>query len=507
MVDAELVGEGDRLEAALEAAAAERRPVAEYGPAALTQAELFGDGLHEGVCGLPLVRYTEQHGGEDWEITLGMAVWENFVGAPEVSRLSLTDACAEALLEAGGDAEAAMDSGGCVDLEIEMILPEGSACRACVAGSGGDVAGCQEAGECPLEAPEVVEVAGRYWNRAEVEMLACAPDYVVPAVVLGDFTPEGEMPASFDVEGWAYICAPFWSEESRAVEYVCQGGSASEPAADTMRVGVHGLVEGMRRAPDDPPSWSHRNFYTPRVRLADGSELRWAWEAYLSLGMMVEEPVFPDVNGDGRVDAGDEDFGYGYMGWGLNPTHLRPDGSDPLALDDTYARDWLGGIAMKTATTRTGVYITMANRSRCAEGAWEDPDGDGAWRCTDMDAPVGGYLNDGANFWWIAHGIATMALPVATLASTGLPDPDIPGGVVPWVAGSPTLADPDFDGCSWGHSFTPDRALYPDVPAEYDGPASFWGDAWRFGAHEEDVRIVLYVNEPRHYCPAGEVTP
>jgi hypothetical protein len=81
------------------------------------------------------------------------------------------------------------------------------------------------------------------------------------------------------------------------------------------------------------------------------------------------------------------------------------------------------------------------------------------------------------------------------------------GGIVPWVAGSPTLADPDFDGCSWGHSFTPDRAVYPDVPADYDGPASFWGDAWRFGAHEEDIRILLYVNIKRDYCPSGEVIP
>lgn len=291
------------------------------------------------------------------------------------------------------------------------------------------------------------------------------------------------------------------------MEFACQGGNSNEPMADTLRVGVHGQVEGMRRTPGESPSWSHRGYYTPRISFEDGTEIRSAWEAYLSLGMMVEEPRYPDANGDGQIDAGDEDFGYGYTGWGLNPMHLRPDGSDPGNLDDTKARDWLGGIAMKTATTKDGVSITMANRSRCVEGAWEDPDGDGSFRCTQMEAPVGGWLNDGANFWWIAHGTATMAFPIATLASTGLPDPDIPGGIVPWVAGSPTLADPDFDGCSWGHSFIPDRAVYPDVPAVYDGPASFWGDAWRFGAHADDVRILLYVNERRDYCPNGEVIP
>ncbi|HNC95400.1 MAG TPA: hypothetical protein PKW90_04700 [Myxococcota bacterium] len=508
VTDAVLVdGLGDRIAAKLDEAEASRRPVREYGVAALTQAELFGDGLHEGVCELPQVRYNTTHNGQDWEITLGMALWENFVGDLNVGYASLTPGCANALAANGGNADAAMDDGDCVDLEIETILPEGSECRACIEGNGGDLLTCQETEACPIEAPEVVAVGSEYWNRAEVELLACAPDYTVTAAVLGDFGSDGSLPTPFDVEGWGYICAPFYSPDSRSVEYACQGGNVYEPMADTLRVGVHGLVEGMRRNAGDSPSWSHRNFYTPRITLEDGSEIRSAWEAYLSLGMMVQEPAFADDNGDGQFDPRDEDFGYGYTGWGLNPMHLRPDGSDPNKLDDTKARDWWGGIAMKTATTMTGVPITMANRSRCADGAWEDPDGDGSFRCTKMDPPVGGYLNDGANFWWIAHGTATLAFPIATLASTGLPDADIPGGIVPWVAGSPTLADPDFDGCSWGHSFTPDRAVYPDVPADYDGPASFWGDAYRFGAHEDDIRILLYVNIKRDYCPSGEVIP
>jgi hypothetical protein len=42
-------------------------------------------------------------------------------------------------------------------------------------------------------------VGSGYWNRAEVELLACAPDYTVTAAVLGDFGEDGSLPSPFDV--------------------------------------------------------------------------------------------------------------------------------------------------------------------------------------------------------------------------------------------------------------------------------------------------------------------
>lgn len=495
---------GEALTEALDAAEAEGRPVRRYGPGALEQSMLFGDGIHPGICELPLLTFTTEHGGEDWDITLGLALWENMVGEPDVQYGRMSSGCASALAANGGDAEAAVADGDCVDLEILMFLPEGSECRACVEDSGGDFAGCQDSGECLEQAPMVAAVGDTFWNEADVDLLACAPDYTVPAIVLGTFGMEGVLAEPFDIDAWGYICAPFWSSAGGGgVSYGCVGGTTWDDTVDTLRVGVHGVVEGMRTGGDDSPWYRHRPFYTPRVTLEDGSEIRYAWEAYESGGVLSTDPFVPDGNGDGVVDVNDDYFGFPYYGWGLNPVMLRPDGTDAAALDDTFARDWFGALAMKTATTRDGIGITMANHSRCAEGAWEDADGDGSWTCTDMGEPDAGWLNDGYHVWWVKEDGQSFYLPIATLASTGLPDENIPGGIVPWVAGSPTLADSDWDACTWDHSFVPDRVSYPDTPSDYAGPSSLIGDGWRYGVHEEDVRIVLYTNISRDFCPDG----
>lgn len=496
-------GLGEALTEALEIADEEGANVRRYGPGVLDTSTLFGDDFHEGLCEIPQITYATEHGGESWDITLGVALWENVIGDPELVYGEMSQDCGDALAAQGGDAEAAEDSGECVDLEILMFLPEGSECRTCVEESAGDFWGCQESGACLTEAPMVAAVGDTFWNEAEATVLACAPDYTVPIILLGTYGQEGVMPAPFDLAKWGFICAPFGDPDTGRVSYGCQDGTLYAPDGDTLRVGVAGVVEGMRRAGDDDVYYRHRGYYTPRIELEDGSEIRYAWEAYTSYGVLSTPPQTPDSNGDGVVDASDDDFGNGYYGWGLNPVELRPDGADADVLDDTYARDWYAAMVVKTATTRNGVAIAMSNHSRCAEHGWEDLDGDGVYRCVDMAPPEAGWLSDGNHTWWYKEDGTSYSLPIATLASTGLPDEDIPGGIVPWVAGSPTLADPEWDNCRWDHDFVPDRAPVPDTASDWSGSASLWGDAYRFGAHEDDVRLVLYTNVARDFCPDG----
>jgi hypothetical protein len=294
------------------------------------------------------------------------------------------------------------------------------------------------------------------------------------------------------------VCVPFWDDTLGEVTEVCAGGQ------DTLRVGVEGLVEGMRRGDDDAPWYRHREYYTPRVDFEDGAFICYGWEAYSALGVIAYSTDPPDSNADGVVDAGDDYYGYAYGTWGLNPVQTRPDGTDPMVLDDTFARDWLGAIAMKTATTRNGIGIVMSNHSRCAADGWEDLDGDGHYRCIRTEDPVAGWLADLPHFPWDADLATTYPMPVITLGSTGLPDPTIPGGIVPWIAGSPTLGDPEWDNCTWNNSFVPDSAPLPDTPLDYAGVGSTTSDAWRFGGHDDaDIRIVLYTNITRDFCPDG----
>lgn len=496
MLDAQLVEDlGDRLQDALDAAEAEGRPVATWGTGALSIGELLGDDVHTGVCEIPQVQASTEFEGETWEIRVGLAMIENFVGGLSLAMGTLPEDCAADLLATGGDVAAAAD---CTEVDAAMFFPEGSDCRSCLATEAGDVGACVDAGQCAAEAPVLESRGGDLWNRVEGTLLSCAPDWTVPAYVLAHYAADGSAPSPFDSRAWGYVCAPFWDELSRSVMYTCAGG------LDTLRIGVHGTVEGMRTGGDDTPWYRHRSAYVPRVAFTDGTEIRYAWEAYSSLGE-VSYPVEPtDTNGDGVVDAGDDYYGYQFGSWGLNPLALRPDGTDPTRLDDTFARDWFAAITVKTATTRNGISILMANHTRCAADAWEDLDGDGQFRCTRTEDPVGGWLGDLPHFRWDDALGTTYPMPTVTLGSTGLPDPTIPGGIVAQVASAPTLEDPEWDGCTWNNTFVPDQAPLPDAPLAYTGAGSLTGDTWRFGGHPElDLRVLLYTNLTRDFCPDG----
>jgi hypothetical protein len=237
--------------------------------------------------------------------------------------------------------------------------------------------------------------------------------------------------------------------------------------------------------------------------MASGASLRWFWGwSDGGAGVFPMDSTIPDSNGNGVEDPEDENYCFGLVGWGLNPTDLRPDGEDPTVLDDTKARDWLAAATMKFSTTRDGVFIAMHNYNRFS--AWETLP-DGRELCTQLEVPTPGWSNDAESVWSDSTFQQAYPFPVLTLGSTGLPDPAVPGGFVTHVAGSTALADPEWDDCTWPDTFEPDLAPIEDTPADFGGRSSTLGQTWRFGAHPElDLRMTLTTNQARGFCPEGE---
>lgn len=321
--------------------------------------------------------------------------------------------------------------------------------------------------------------------------------------------PDGSMPRAFDHPGWAYICVPFWDAGANGASFVCGSGDGGPALGDTLGEGVHGEVEYIREQGSDESvqPWHGRLWYANKATVKRSTtEIKWFWDWNPGPGA-VSAPVAQgaDRNNNGVYDLGDGNWGFtlgatGY-GFGLDPYALRPDGTDPTNPDHTFARDWVATEAIKGSTTRNGILIAVANHNRC--GAWDAPLEDGTERCADVREPDAGWLNDGHNV--TADSDFTQSYPTAivTLASNGLPDPDVPGGWVTWEAGSPALADPDWDACEWPHSFVPDEMAISDMPDTYDTAAmSLSTMTYRFGQDDDGIREVLSTNVARGYCPA-----
>ncbi len=502
LVDVYTGGGGERLEEALAELPARR--VEQYGIAALTLTQLFGDTFHPGLCEDAEMRVFVEHEREDWELSISAPSFMAFVGdvAPYTSTLSA--ACEGAVADAGGDLDAAL-SEGCIEEDLRQFFPDGSACRACVEGNGGDFDACVEADECPEEAAIVVwieEPEGVAWYEvAQAYIWGCAPDHTVLTLILTDIPHDGTLPRAFDHAAWSYLCLPYWDESINDSNWTCVSGEGGPAAGDTLMEGMLGRVNWMRPEGEDDVEL-HRNqlYWADSITFVNGTSIEWMWGFASGAGVFSLPPSEPDSNGNGVYDIADENYGFGLGGWGFDPYALRLDGTDPTSLDDTQARDWLATMAVKFATTRDGVPINTYEHNRCLE--WEGPAEDGAYRCLAMGEPVYGWHNDVQNTWVDSDFTVSYAFPIATIASTGLPDPKIPGGIVPLVAGSPALADPDWDDCAWPDTFQPDLAPMEDTPADYGGPASVWGQTYRFGKDPDlDIRVVLNTNQARDFCP------
>lgn len=497
---------GEAIEEAL--ADFTRREIEFYGAGLLTSVQLFGDPFHAPICTSPELRAElEDSEGETWLAALQLPQFQAFVGDLEALMSEISSECVEGVAAAGGDVADAVAARDCTEDEQHQFFEEGESCALCVAENGGDFDACVAEDLCAEEAPRVtwvMEGEEKAWYQlVQGVAWACRPDWLALVYVLAKVPPDGTLPESYDHEDWNYYCFPIYDPDSESVGYVCDAGDGPH-TGHALAEGINGRTLWMEDEAGNI-GWSRREYYTPLVEMDTGARLRWGWANSSNIGRLSKPFEVPDSNGDGVVDVHDEGYGYPGGSWGINPHALRPGGTDPTSLDDTYARDWLALLALKSATTMDGISILTYNHNRC--GAWEGPDEAGRYRCTRPEPPSGDWLNDALNFGLpLEDGqVYDYPVPILTIGSTGLPDPAIPGGIIPLIAGSDRLAEPGWEDCVWDHSFVVDSIPYPDTPWDYEGPASLRGDTYKFGKDPDlDLRMVLNTNIARHYCPEGE---
>lgn len=480
--------------------------VEQLGVALLTLDELFGNTLEHGLCDDPELILEGSFQDQAYTATLDVPTFFQFVGEPEADMTTLGRACQNALLNAEGDIDAAL-AGNCDETAESEFFAAGTDCRACLESGGGDYDACVSSGECREEVPTqfwIQEEAGpRFYDAAIAYIYACAPTWTVLTYLLGDFEDDGTLPPTFDHERWAYLCLPYWDTSTESVSFTCVSGEGGPQAGDTLGEGYVGRINGVIYEGSDTVHHRGRMAYSHSITTRSDVEIGYFWGFTPSGAGIISMPqVIPDSNGNGEVDLGDENYGFGLGGWGINPHAMRPDGTDPTALDDTMARDWLAVLTLKFSTARNGIPIHIFNHNRCAEGSWQGPDSLGRYRCDTMDAPDGAWLNDVDNTWTDSSFTQAYAMPMVTTASTGLPDDDVPTGIVPYMAGSPALENPDWEGCSWPHTFEPDFAPMEDTPGVFGERASLWSQTYKLGKDpDQDLRAVLSTNRLRYFCP------
>lgn len=491
---------GEDLEAAMD----EFSPAEQNrdGLSLLSAEQLFGTEEAGGLCEMPELEVDWSEGGADYVASLAVYTYTALLGDPTPMFVSISEACVAGVQSAGGDIPAAIGSGACAEDEARTFFAEGSACRTCVEETGGDYVACQDSASCPLEAPLAVwiddAVGERSWYRGVyAETWACAPDWLAPLYLMADYGDDGVLPATWDHDRWAFLCSPFWDEETGAPQVSCTGGD-TPGTRGVLAEGLFGFVSALDVEGAEVQGYRGREYYVDEVHFGGGATISWWWAYPGGLAALSAPREIADTNGDGLVGVGDEDWGYGSGGFGLNPHDTRPDGS-------SMARDWLAVAAMKVSTTENGVPIVVAERSRCAAGAWSGPDALGRYRCSRMDAPEGDWLNDGYLPFADLEKTQTGSYPLLNLASTGLPDEDVPGGFVVHLAGSSTLALPDWEDCTLPHHFEPDLIPLEDHPLDYGGPAHQDGQSWNFdGADRPDFRVVLGTSRLRGWCGGDE---
>jgi hypothetical protein len=450
-------------------------------------------------CEAPFVDFTFAEGGTDYEARFEMS--QGTLIADGVRRLfwrSMPETCVTALRGSGGDVEAA----GC-EANIEAsFFPEGSDCRACIEESGGDVEACTEEDRCErgpdymlcvcpdAEEPDTFTChrAARAW------FLGCAPDYGYQHYLL--YTPaEGqEVARVYHNDEWNGLVLYFWDDgKDGLVEYFNFGSS---PEYTTVATGIPGRVKYIREAGTEGTPWSDRRYYVSSIE-TDDHVFGGFWASDPGYGSLSSPLEYEDTDGDGEIGPGDDGFGFTRGGWGFPPWQERPDGS-------SKALDYIAAYTLKTSSRRDGAWVYVYNHNRCQEDSWIGPDEHGAWRCGVTVEPEGGWHNDGEiSTREFADGTTAWTVtPMATLATTGEPDPLIPGGFVIHVAGSPALANPDWEGCTHVHSFQPDLMVYDKgLPGLDEG--SILGNTYRFGKDDSGIRMVLHASMERYYCPEG----
>lgn len=473
-----------------------------WGAGTFTLTELYGSGFgDEALCEDPHALFTFEEDGQEWELSLRLFGLLQLTSPLQALFMELSEGCAEAVTAASGDIDAAVAAGSCTEEEARGFFAEDGVCHECVQDASVDE--CLDSGECKDETPQVYKSRGEWFEWAEATVLACAPD-IPMKLYLGarDIEDDGTIPEAWNQTDWPRVCFALRNESTGEVALSYVGDSDGyDDITDGYGDGVIGRIDYLRQAGASGTPHAQRVTYNRRLRFADGTVTE---QMILSFGGtgQISAPIFME-DGDGDGDIDDDDWGHGYGGWGWSPVELRPDGTDPTDIDDTYARDWLAGVATKMATTRDGVPINDMTRSRCE--AWVGPHDDGSYTCVEKGGPKLGYFMDNHVFWYNRAHTMIDVRPMITLGSTGLPDELMPGGFAPHIAGSDTLANPDWDDCTWPHRLVPDHIRTEDVPLTWSGHASLDADTYYFGKDpDQDIRMVLATTQERGYCPPEE---
>lgn len=476
-------GEGAELAAAIAALPADRRAL---GLAAFTSAQLFGAaGDLTGLCAYPGVELELEHQGTTYEARYRTDP-RVLMTEPELALYALSSTCTAAL-DARGVAGAV--GNGCTVEDEAAHFAAGSDCRACLAVDG-DHGRCVAASACPAQSARTMAVreSGRtvFYDVLEATSLACAPDLTHPMVILTrDTGPSNTPPRPFDHTQIGHVCSYFWSSSAGEPRLFCS--SNQSPVRLALADVLILRVDYIRRPGDT------RRPLARRVMVVDSLEVEGVTYGAL--------PLYPGTFAE--VSEADVTMG----GYGLVPGMLRPGGTDPDNVDHTFTRDWLATVAMKATTTINGVPFVIYNKNLCATDAWRGPDAQGRYFC-----PNPGFYSDTVfppdpYSWQFDYGayyvgidpLRIESLPTVTLGSTGLVDPNIPGGHVIHVAGTPVLADPEWENCAWAEQFEPDETASVDTGTP--GLYTFTAQTYRFGKDPRlDLRVVLATNWRRGFC-------
>lgn len=421
------------------------------------------------LCERPLLRTTFSDGGEDYEFAATVPGWVWGLSDVTPDLREMPAACA-ASLPAAGD---------CTAEDRETFLPAGSACAACLQADG-DWDGCLAEAACTSPAParyqrfsELTSQQVWLWG-ARMTTLACAPDVEDEILLLSRDPITGERP--YDVTAWEGYCFANWSDDEGAPVWACNMASS---AGHALAEGAFGLTAWLRPAGSDARPMENRTFFVSDAAFADGRRARWSLLIDGGLGSLVAPVNTP-------------------YGWGLAPT---TDPADDPVTADLEQRRLVAAMMVKTASAHDGVVVHPFYENRCLR--WTELD-DGTSRCDDVGPWTGSGFDDGFVSWWNQATGSTYVFPYTTLASTGLPDPAMPGGILTRVLGSTTLADPGWEGCAWPETFVPDRIPLLDTePAGGVKQATFDGQTFRFGRPDApDVVLAIATSQRRDYCPA-----
>ncbi|MCB9681955.1 MAG: hypothetical protein H6733_10845 [Alphaproteobacteria bacterium] len=472
-------GYGQGLTDAIAALPAERRAL---GMSGLTPEQIANDG--DSLCAFPRATATISEGGVDYDLQLVLPpnAWLEGPVLPAVATFSAT--CEAALLAAEGDVGATVGD-GCTAVEERSLFKAGTDCRTCLEVDG-DLQRCLGTSACAAEAVERFLGAGAWFDVYEAQVLACAPDILLPGRLLAEegSATLGELPLF--APDWQAICYDLWDDDVGAATPACtrpRGGIDRDTVGDYTTA----LVEQFASTSGTPvPAIG-------RVAFFGGAEV----------DGHVFDVGYQFVDVFGGLSMTDRSSGYGWalppMGWG--------DPSDALTPDDAgdWPRLYLAAASLKSASHISGIFVVGYSLNRCAPGGWSAPGPDGASVCRETGPWVGGDGPLGQDGWIAYYGDDgdIYAFPHTTLVGTGLPDPSIPGGFVPRVIGSTTLADAGWEGCTWPDTFTPDRLRALDTnPATRDDPyASFDAETWRFGRDDEpDAIMALATEQIREFC-------